>query len=102
MVFVSRATVAWLADRFCVNFLINVATCARPNRDHKNILEYLDSFEQDGVLRLVVEYCEKGTLEQFLAGQENLLPQSTVIGLLSQMINGIEYIHSKQILHRDL
>ncbi|XP_072134252.1 uncharacterized protein [Mobula birostris] len=37
--------------------------------DHPNIINYYDSFEEDGVLMIEMEYAEGGTLAQYLAQQ---------------------------------
>ena len=36
-------------------------------QQHENIIKYLDSFEENGSLFIVMEYCDRGTLTDFLS-----------------------------------
>ncbi|XP_059148769.1 uncharacterized protein LOC131935999 [Physella acuta] len=71
--------------------------------DHPNIISYYDSFEEDGVLMIEMEYADNGTLAQFLAKQQDrLLEEKCILAMFQQLVAAIMYIHSHNILHRDL
>ncbi|ESO84091.1 hypothetical protein LOTGIDRAFT_108248 [Lottia gigantea] len=71
--------------------------------DHPNIISYYDSFEEDGVLMIEMEYADGGTLKQFLYQQEHLhLDEKVVLEMFQQIVAAIRYIHEHKILHRDL
>ncbi|CAK9024973.1 unnamed protein product [Durusdinium trenchii] len=53
----------------------------------------------------VMEYCAGGDLRIWLdslAQASERLPEDSVLHLFSQMLKGVEYVHSCHILHRDL
>jgi NIMA (never in mitosis gene a)-related kinase 1/4/5 len=64
------------------------------------IVKYFDSFVENSTLHIVMEYCEKGDLSQIL--KKKSLPESKVWKYFTQACIGLEYLHSKQILHRDI
>lgn len=50
-----------------------------------------------------MEFCDKGTLQQWLEkrnrSQED---KALVLELFEQIVTGVDYIHSKGLIHRDL
>jgi NIMA (never in mitosis gene a)-related kinase len=70
--------------------------------DHPNIIAYYDHFEEDGKLMIEMEYADGGTLAQYLAGREKDLEEKEILLLFQQMVDALCYIHSNNILHRDL
>lgn len=50
-----------------------------------------------------MEYCDKGTLEQWIDSQRNKEPDKCLaLEFFEQITTGVHYIHSKQLIHRDL
>ncbi|XP_043533250.1 uncharacterized protein LOC122540959 isoform X2 [Chiloscyllium plagiosum] len=70
--------------------------------DHPNIINYYDSFEEDGVLMIEMEYADGGTLAQYLAQQDQELEEQQILNLFHQMVAAIYYLHKHNVLHRDL
>ncbi|KAG8124342.1 hypothetical protein E2320_019698, partial [Naja naja] len=71
--------------------------------NHPNIVMYADSFEADGHLHIVMEYCDGGDLLQKIKFQkEKLFPEDTILKWFAQMCLGVNHIHEKRILHRDI
>lgn len=46
--------------------------------DHPNIISYYDSFEEDGILMIEMEYADGGNLGQFLIMQEEYLNEDVI------------------------
>lgn len=70
---------------------------------HPNIVEYFDSFEEDGMLLIEMEYADGGTLAQFLFNRNGVeVPEIQIVRIFRQIVDAIAYIHGKRILHRDL
>ena len=71
--------------------------------DNPYIVKYYDSFIENKILNIVMEFCEKGDLGQVLKAQMGrLLPETKIWKYFIQMCFGLEYIHNKKILHRDI
>lgn len=67
---------------------------------HPAILELLNYFEDAVYVYLVMELCDNGNLFQFL--DKGCLSESQTRGVLVQLVNGLLYLHSNGIIHRDL
>ncbi|KAK3531295.1 hypothetical protein QTP70_016268 [Hemibagrus guttatus] len=70
---------------------------------HPNIVAFRESFEDDGHLYIVMEFCSGGDLLQRIQQQNgSLLPEDVILRWFSQMCLGTKHIHDKRVLHRDL
>jgi NIMA (never in mitosis gene a)-related kinase len=64
------------------------------------IVKYYESFVENSTLHIIMEYCEKGDLSNLLKKQT--LSEAKVWKFFIQICIGLEYLHSRQILHRDI
>ncbi|CDH12563.1 related to Serine/threonine-protein kinase KSP1 [Zygosaccharomyces bailii ISA1307] len=66
--------------------------------EHKNIVQLLDHFDS----YIVLEYCSGGDLYEAIKG--GLVPRKTkkVTHILKQIIDAVEFVHSKGVYHRDI
>ncbi|XP_032050361.1 serine/threonine-protein kinase Nek4 isoform X2 [Aythya fuligula] len=71
---------------------------------HPNIVAYRESWQgEDGLLYIVMGFCEGGDLYHKLKEQKGkLLPESQVVEWFVQIAMALQYLHEKHILHRDL
>ncbi|XP_030420037.1 serine/threonine-protein kinase Nek3-like isoform X2 [Gopherus evgoodei] len=70
---------------------------------HPNIVAYKESFEADGHLYIVMEYCDDGDLMQKIKYQRGkLFPEDTILHWFVQMCLGVKHIHDRRVLHRDI
>ncbi|NXL50260.1 NEK4 kinase, partial [Podilymbus podiceps] len=71
---------------------------------HPNIVTYRESWQgEDGLLYIVMGFCEGGDLYHKLKEQKGkLLPESQVVEWFVQIAMALQYLHEKHILHRDL
>ena len=71
--------------------------------DSPYIVKYFDSFIENKTLHIIMEFCDKGDLSQAIRSQMGrLLPENKIWKYFIQMCLGLEFIHSKKILHRDI
>ena len=71
----------------------------------KYVVQYYDSFEEDGKLNIIMEYCDSGDLNDFLEKHKqtkHLLSENLVWKIFIKITLGLADIHKLNILHRDL
>ena len=49
-----------------------------------------------------MEYCTNGDLKKFIRSVPNYLNEKTVLDFFVQICEGLKYIHSKKIIHRNI
>ena len=69
--------------------------------DHKNIIHVDKILEDPKNYYIIMEYCEKGELFDYIVNKERLNPAEASL-FFYQLINGVEYIHKQGFAHRDL
>lgn len=71
---------------------------------HPNIIAYLGSFVRGNYLFIEMEYADGGTLAQILIDKSHgeRLPERFILNIFEQITSAINYMHSQNILHRDL
>jgi serine/threonine protein kinase len=70
---------------------------------HASVVRFYDSVAKDGVLSLIIEYCDHGDLHQRILDQKGkLFEEAKIWTFFIQITLGLQYIHSKRILHRDI
>jgi serine/threonine protein kinase len=78
--------------------------------DHPNIIKYYGHTKDNGIYYLRMEYCNGGDVYDFLKSQTSErfrnssggFTNSFLYEFLNQTINGLKYIHDKNIIHRDI
>ena len=71
----------------------------------KYIVKYIESFEKNNYLNIIMEYCDQGDLCLLLKSKKKtnqLIAEKWVWKLFLQISIGLAYLHKKNILHRDL
>lgn len=72
---------------------------------HKNIVQFHESFLDGQFFCIVTEFCEGGDLDvrlQECKKTQSAIEEKQVIKWLKQLLQALEYMHDKRILHRDL
>ncbi|KAK1233009.1 hypothetical protein PQX77_003811 [Marasmius sp. AFHP31] len=69
--------------------------------DHPHIVRYLGFEETHRCLSIFMEYVSGGTITNFLSHQGPFEPETTK-HFMKQILQGLEYLHGKGIIHRDL
>ena len=72
---------------------------------HINLIQYSNSFIHKNKLCIVMEYAENGDLSQIIkkyASLKQYIPEEQIWTYFIQICRGLNYIHSKKIIHRDI
>jgi serine/threonine-protein kinase len=70
---------------------------------HGNVVRCVDvGIDGQGSPFLVTEYLPGGDLESQLAASGRRLPADLAISLVCKVLDGLEYLHDRQIIHRDI
>lgn len=75
--------------------------------EHDNIIKLYDWYlEQDSLAKkyivLVMEYASGGDLGYLKAHHNNEIPLDISKKILEQILNGLDYLHTNNVIHRDL
>ncbi|KAK3755861.1 hypothetical protein QZH41_014320 [Actinostola sp. cb2023] len=68
---------------------------------HPAILELYTYFEDENYVYLVLEMCHNGELNRFIKSSGKM-SESRVRHIMQQLVQGVLYLHSHGIIHRDL
>ena len=68
---------------------------------HKNIVQYVDYVDRHNHMYIIMEFVAYGDLQKYISNQ---IPLGEVLGktMASQVLDALDYLHSKQITHRDI
>jgi serine/threonine protein kinase len=70
---------------------------------HEHILPIYDvGIDDEGFPYLVAEFAQNGSLRDRMEEKETLLPLNEVLTVLTQVGQGLQYVHEQNIVHRDL
>ena len=70
--------------------------------DHPNVLKVYEAGEDNNQPYMVMEYIEGGDTLRNYCSKENLLPIPTVMRIVRQTADALDYAHTHGVLHRDI
>ena len=68
--------------------------------DHPNVIKIFDIERKEDIYWQFMPFCEFGDLNNFYRTRDIPLRQS--VRIMQQIISGVEYLHNKDIIHRDI
>jgi NIMA (never in mitosis gene a)-related kinase len=73
--------------------------------DHPNINKYYKSIINDNIINTIMEFMNNGDLKGFIEAHKKFnkpVREEEVWNILLQSMNGLKYIHERDIIHRDI
>uniref|UniRef100_UPI0037E7F133 LIM domain kinase 1-like n=1 Tax=Semicossyphus pulcher TaxID=241346 RepID=UPI0037E7F133 len=70
--------------------------------DHPNVLKFIGLFYKDKRINFVSEYIKGGTLRETIMKMEKEFSWKTRVGYARDIAAGMAYLHSMNVIHRDL
>jgi len=70
--------------------------------DHQNVLKVYEAGEDNGQPYMVMEFIDGGDTLRNYCRKESLLPVPTVIRVIRQAADALDYAHRNGVLHRDI
>ncbi|XP_071282009.1 serine/threonine-protein kinase PAK 3-like [Agelaius tricolor] len=78
---------------------LNEIQVMRGNK-HANLVNYVDSYLLDEELWLVMEFMDGGSLHDVI--RETRLAEGEIAAVSRECLQGLDFLHSKQVIHRDV
>lgn len=69
---------------------------------HANMVSIYELIEKQDLLAIVMQYIPGGSLKQYLAEQNQMLPFSVILDIMVPLLHGVHYAHQRGVIHRDL
>ena len=69
---------------------------------HENIIRYVDSYSDPSSIVIVMEYLDGGELFVKIADEDFSLTEADCVMFVAQICTGVQYLHSRNIVHLDL
>ena len=73
--------------------------------NHINVIKYIETISAEEYLLFVLEYCNANTLDEFIniyKDKMGCIHPNFIQHVLKQIVEGINYMHDQQCMHRDL
>jgi len=83
-----------------VNFLNEALIMQQIN--HHNIVKYIEHFEENGSIYIIMEYYEGKLLDQYIKDYPINDREHLYTSIFLPLIDALRYLHKKGILHRDI
>ena len=91
-----------LARNFEIRERFKNEASALSQLNHPNIVALHDYIEQDNEAYLVMEFVDGIPLDEYIQKVSGPIPEEKAIKLFTQILDGVAYAHSKNIIHRDV
>lgn len=70
--------------------------------DHQNIVKFLNYFENEEGIFLIMEFVKGMTLDDYINDVTGPIPAEKTLDLFSQILDAFSYAHDQGIIHRDI
>ena len=68
--------------------------------DHRNVVRLFNVRETGNIMYIILEYCSGGNLDDYISAKD--INYEQCLHYTEDMASGLDYLHSKNIMHRDV
>jgi serine/threonine-protein kinase len=68
---------------------------------HPNVIKVTDLIDEQDTVAFVMEFVEGETLKEYI-DRKRKLTDGVIVSFFSQMLDAVNYVHSKKLVHRDI
>jgi len=69
---------------------------------NKNIVNYISSYYYMNCLFMLIEFMDGGSLTDIVYGYTKKIPENISAYIMKEILQGLDFIHDKKQIHRDL
>ncbi|MFN3629504.1 MAG: serine/threonine protein kinase [Casimicrobiaceae bacterium] len=70
--------------------------------NHPNVVRVTNFFRANETVYMVMRYERGRTLQQYIQGNQGMLPESLIRHVFSNLLNGLREVHTRRLLHLDI
>ncbi len=70
--------------------------------DHQNIVKFLNFYEDEKGIFLIMEYIQGRTLEDYINKESGPIPEAKALSFFKGILDGFSYAHKHGVIHRDI
>ncbi len=70
--------------------------------NHPNVVRVINFFRANETVYMVMRYERGRTLQQYIQGNQGMLPESLIRHVFSRLLNGLREVHTRRLLHLDI
>lgn len=70
--------------------------------NHPNVVRVLNFFRANETVYMVMKYERGRTLQQYIQGNQGMLPEGLIRHVFSRLLTGLREVHSRRLLHLDI
>jgi serine/threonine protein kinase len=70
--------------------------------NHPNVVRVMNFFRANETVYMVMRYERGRTLQQYIQGNQGMLPESLIRHVFSRLLNGLREVHTRRLLHLDI
>jgi len=74
----------------------------KESSDCPYIVKYFGCYIKDTTLMIVMEFCDGGSALDIMTSSRKTFTEEQISIIMSQMVQGLTYLHTHRVLHRDL
>jgi serine/threonine protein kinase len=69
---------------------------------HPRLIRYYSQFMESAKTHIIMEFCENGSLDEWIKTQPNDMPQMEVLKIFAYIVDGVNVLHENNIVHGDI